>query len=88
MTLASARFPRAFNTVTYCLIYHVVVFCIDSIGELCLNNINITVDLLGVYITVDLFDVYITVDLLDIYNYYSSRQFPIQNFHRRTTDIL
>ena len=24
----------------------------------------------------------------DIFHYYTSRQFPIQNFHRRTTDIL
>ena len=24
----------------------------------------------------------------NIYIYYTSREFPIQNFHRRTTDIL
>ena len=26
--------------------------------------------------------------IIDILFYYTSREFPIQNFHRRTTDIL
>ena len=28
------------------------------------------------------------LSVMDIYYYYTSREFPIQNFHRRTTDIL
>ena len=35
------------------------------------------------------FDIYsFTNTTLDNHIYYTSREFPIQNFHRRTTDIL
>ena len=63
---------RAFAFFSKCLISHIS------------NFYSLRAEILKWNLPVDDLD----YSILVIYTYYTSREFPIQNFHRRTTDIL